>query len=150
MEEKGGKGLTLRKKGGRRPQVSGPKEISGPLPPKQAPNAGSGNSLAVPRDRAQQGGATSDFVKRRYSTRFNQLPDFGAGAPLVPGVPSIPNQYAGSNLPPSGRGTPTGGPQPIRLDIGALRDPNLQAEKCKNPEPLSPGGMADKSVYRCY
>lgn len=125
------RGLTLRKKGARRPQISEPRRISGNLPSQQPAVPSSGGGLAVPRERNQQGGgATSDLVKRRYSTRFNQLPDFSAGAPPVPGIPSIPAQYGGSAPQPSGRVSPSGGPRPLRVDVNILRDPNLQAEKC--------------------
>ena len=129
-----GRGLTLRKKGNRRPQISAPQQITGPVAAKQGPPAGSGNSLDVPRERAQQqqSAATSDLVKRRYSTRFNQLPDFSAGAPPVPGIPQIPQQYANGRGPSPRRPGTAGsrGPQaPIDVDVNALRDPNLQNEQ---------------------
>lgn len=125
-----GKQLTLRKKGGRRPQISGPQQISGPVPSKQAPNS-SGATLAVPKDRSLQPGGTSDLVKRRYSARFNQLPDFSAGAPPVPGLPQVPTQYAASRKRSPGRPGTAGSGKPLRIDVEALRDPNLQPEKCK-------------------
>ena len=71
---------------------------------------------------------TSDLVKRRYSTRFNNLPtDFDATAPPVPSLPSIPNQYAGSK--DRGRGPPPGKSQGIDVDVKALNDPNLRPDR---------------------
>lgn len=79
------------------------------------------------------GDKTSDLVKRRYSTRFTQLPtDFSAGAPPVPGVPQIPSQFA---TPPASRdGRPQDGAidgegRRIKVDARALRDPNLRPEQ---------------------
>lgn len=66
---------------------------------------------------------TSDLVKRRYSTRFNNLPNnFDATAPPVPSVPSLPANSFGPNerRPPPSRG----GAAPT-VDINALRDPNM-------------------------
>ena len=121
-----GKGLTLRKKGARRPQISAPKDFKGPGP-KQAAN---GSSLAPPRERNQQSDTTSDLVKRRYSTRFNQLPDFSAGAPPIPGIPQIAAQYGGSRQrSPAGRPGTSPSPHPLRVDADSLRNPNLEAEK---------------------
>jgi len=121
-----GIGLTLRKKGKRRPQVQ---QISGPIPTKQAPNKG-GRSLAAPRDKNQHSAATSDLVKRRYSTRFNQLPDFTNAPPVptLPGQPGAPKRWSRPRS--AGRPGTSESAQPIRVDIGALRDPSLQPEQC--------------------
>ncbi|KMU90566.1 exocyst complex component exo84 [Coccidioides immitis H538.4] len=79
------RGLTLRSKS-RRPQISAPKPIVDP-------NSGSSRSpgglpSATPRPQ-RNGGATSDLVKRRYSAKFNQLPNFAVGeAPPVPSLPA--------------------------------------------------------------
>lgn len=129
------KGLTLRKKGNRRSQQqqkpSAPKDISGPVH-LQKPTASSSNTLAVPREKSKGGDDTSDFVKRRYSTRFNAPPDFLSGAPPIPGIPSLPARYADQLQRPGSRERPgTGGSQPIRIDLLALRDPALQADKCE-------------------
>ncbi|KAL9625150.1 MAG: hypothetical protein Q9160_000551 [Pyrenula sp. 1 TL-2023] len=140
------KGLTLRKKGGRRPQISGPQQISGPVPSKQAPSS-SGGTLAVPREKNLQPGGTSDLVKRRYSARFNQLPDFSAGTPPVPGIPQIPNQYAGSRQRSPGRPGTGGSGKPLRFDVEALRDPNLQPEKYVT-ELLSAASEQDIEEYQ--
>jgi uncharacterized membrane-anchored protein YhcB (DUF1043 family) len=67
-------------------------------------------------------------VKRRYSTRFNNLPsDFDATAPPVPTLPNLPGQFAPSNN--QGRGpSPARGPG-LAVDIKALRDPTLRPEQ---------------------
>lgn len=121
-----GSGLTLRKKGGRRPTVQ---QISGPIPSKQGPN-NAGRSFAVPQDKNLQSAVTSDLVKRRYSTRFNQLPDF-TNVPAVPALPGQPGplkRWSRQRSP--GRPGTSDSPQPIRVDIATLTDPNLQPEPC--------------------
>lgn len=71
---------------------------------------------------------TSDLVKRRYSTRFNNLPaDFDATAPPVPNVPSLPNQFIGSK--DRGRGPSPGKSQGIDIDTKALNDSTLRPER---------------------
>ena len=122
--------LTLRKKGTKRPQISAPRQISGPVSARQAPSA-NGNSLDIPREKAQQSGATADLVKRRYSTRFNQLPDFSAGAPPIPGLPQIPPQFGSSRGPSPRRPGTASTSGPIDLDLKALQDPNLKPEQCR-------------------
>ena len=120
-----GIGLTLRKKGGRRPPIQ---QISGPIPSK-APLS-TGRSIAAPRDKNLQSAATSDLVKRRYSTRFNQLPDF-TNAPPVPSLPSHPGAPKRWSRPrSSGRPGTSDSTHPIRLDVAALRDASLQPEQC--------------------
>lgn len=120
-------GLTLRKKGGRRQTVQ---QISGPIPPKLAPSK-PGKSIATLRDRTQQSAATSDLVKRRYSARFNQLPDF-TNAPPVPSLPGQPGAPKRWSRPRSGgRPRTSESALPIQVDIGALRDPQLQPEDCR-------------------
>ena len=134
MEEKEkSKGFSLRKKASRRLPLGASKKISGPIPKASTSqgaalaNGSAKTSLDTLRERPKLGGNTSDLVKRRYSTRFTQVPDFSnAGAPPVPSVPAIPTQFAQPEL---GRGAPASG-QGISIDINALRDPNLQAEKC--------------------
>lgn len=145
MSEEKSKGISLRKKRTVRPKISAPKQISAPMPTGLAANtfsSGQGVGLTkpgdsdgprrldAPQERPQQSGKTSDLVKRRYSTRFTQLPtDFGSGAPPVPSVPGIPGQFV---QPPSRDGRPPGSSdgQRIRIDIKALRDPNLRPEQC--------------------
>lgn len=139
MEEKS-KGISLRKKRSVRPKISAPKQISGPLPTGLAATAQaqdehprpatSDTQLHAPHARPQpQGGKTSDLVKRRYSTRYTQLPqDF---APPVPSVPAIPGQFAGKQSSQDGRPSVSRDGERIKVDFGALRDPDLRPEQCK-------------------
>lgn len=136
-----GRGLTLRSKSRRqRPQISAPKPISGPLPPNtKAPDAGHG-ALSVgkghDRDRAPQSDATSDLVKRRYSTRFNTPGDTDATAPPVPALPpaisgggfgGLPSTVPAHRQPSPADGVPSSSP---KVDLNALRDPSLPVERC--------------------
>ncbi|KAF2492000.1 hypothetical protein BU16DRAFT_100453 [Lophium mytilinum] len=145
MSEEKSKGISLRKKRSVRPKISAPKQISAPMPTGLAagtlssgigaerlrPSDGSGpRKLDAPRQRPPQGEKTADLVKRRYSTRFTNLPtDFGAGAPPLPTMPGIPGQYA--SQPPSRDGRPPGSSdgQRVKVDEKALRDPNLRPEQ---------------------
>ncbi|KAJ9215696.1 hypothetical protein DTO166G4_2802 [Paecilomyces variotii] len=122
-----GRGLTLRSKS-RRPQISAPKPISAPLP---ANSKASGAGLpSGPREKPQQNGATADLVKRRYSTRFNQVPDLDANAPPVPSVPALPGAFGGRDASPAGNGGAASGSSPgLRVDLSALRDPSLPVDK---------------------
>lgn len=116
------RGLTLRSKSRRaRPQISAPKPISGPLPPNQKP--------ADPA-KAQQNDATSDLVKRRYSTRFNQAPDFDAKAPPVPTLPQVPGSHGGIEPPGGPRPSPDPSQRP-KVDLNVLRDPSLPVDRCE-------------------
>ncbi|KAJ5097890.1 hypothetical protein N7532_004891 [Penicillium argentinense] len=130
-----GRGLTLRSKSRRqRPQISAPKPISGPLPANtRAPDAG---QAAIPtnRERAPQSDATSDLVKRRYSTRFNAAPDFDANAPPIPALPPpVPGGGYGGLVAPSAisrQPSPADGASPVpKVDLNALRDPSLPVER---------------------
>lgn len=72
---------------------------------------------------------TSDLVKRRYSTRFNNLPtDYDPSIPPVP-VPSLPNQYAYAPISDRGRAPPPPASVGIAVDTKALKDPNLRADQ---------------------
>ncbi|KAL4782126.1 Cullin repeat-like-containing domain protein [Aspergillus varians] len=126
------RGLTLRSKSRRpRPQISAPKPISGPLPQNhQAAASGSGtvSSGSGSRDNAPSNPATSDLVKRRYSTRFNQTPDLD-GAPPVPSVPQVPAAYAGLRPPQSSRKPSTESLGPPKVDLNVLRDPSLPVDR---------------------
>ncbi|KAH7043181.1 Cullin repeat-like-containing domain protein [Macrophomina phaseolina] len=88
-----------------------------------------GQPLNVPRERPQPaGGKTSDLVKRRYSTRFNQLPnEYPPGGPPLPAVPGIPKQFAPPPPPDGKPDSPEG--HRIKVDIKALRDPSLRPEQ---------------------
>ncbi|KFA78858.1 hypothetical protein S40288_05314 [Stachybotrys chartarum IBT 40288] len=112
-----------------RPTISAPKQISSPIPQDAQPRPGAPATVSDPSSRQRPrpppvtSGKTSDLVKRRYSTRFNNLPNnFDATAPPVPSVPSLPADNFGSNerRPPPSRG----GAAPT-VDINALRDPNM-------------------------
>ncbi|PWY66459.1 hypothetical protein BO70DRAFT_433146 [Aspergillus heteromorphus CBS 117.55] len=129
------RGLTLRSKSRRpRPQISAPKPISGPLPANN-----SNSKLAAPQstatpssgsqDRGPSKDATSDLVKRRYSTRFNQIPDFDPSAPPVPGLPQLPATYGGLSPPETSRRPSTESTGPPKVDLNALRDPSLPVDK---------------------
>ncbi|KAI1852489.1 hypothetical protein JX265_011125 [Neoarthrinium moseri] len=144
------KGISLRsggKRKGGRPTISAPKQISGPIPndgvdiPRSTGGrpgpAGPGAPQPRPRP-PPSGGKTSDMVMRRYSTRFNNLPqNFDATAPPVPSVPRIdPARYAqpGERRPPPSRGegapvsrSRAGGPPAI--DVKALRDATLAPDQ---------------------
>jgi hypothetical protein len=128
-----GRGLTLRSKSRRqRPQISAPKPISGPLPPNTRAPESSQPAVPSTRERAPQNDATSDLVKRRYSTRFNNVPEFDAGAPPVPALPTqVPG---GLGLPPAAvlrQPSPADPNSPVpKVDLNVLRDPSLPVDRC--------------------
>ncbi|KAI1987588.1 exocyst complex component exo84 [Ophidiomyces ophidiicola] len=114
------RGLTLRSKS-RRPQISAPKPITDP-------NSGSSKTAApavVPTPRPQKnGGATSDLVKRRYSAKFNQLPNFAVGE--APPIPDLPVNLRTEQV--SERPSTASSSQPLRVEPKALKDPGLQID----------------------
>ncbi|KAK4696506.1 exocyst complex component 8, partial [Lecanoromycetidae sp. Uapishka_2] len=122
MEDKG-KGFSLRQKKSRRaPPIGGPKQISGPINTTQHQPTSKPTRPNVNGDTAVN---TSDLVKRRYSTRFTNVPDFNsANAPPIPTVPSLPSQYAQPDSRPS---TARQG-QKISVDVNVLKDTDLQVE----------------------
>ncbi|KAG9765013.1 putative exocyst complex component Exo84, partial [Aureobasidium melanogenum] len=81
-------------------------------------------SLALPRPRPSLGGPdrTADLVKRRYSTRFANYPQDAERAPSVPNIPAHLAQSR-PNRSPDRRG------ERIRVDVNALRDPDLQPDQ---------------------
>jgi len=131
------KGFSLRTKKSRRGHKGSNK------PPAQVPEAPDersryalqekyetpGNSTdpraAKSRERSKPGGATSDIIKKRYSIRYNQLPDFSQGdAPPLPGVPTLPQGYSqdgGRDASPA--------QQNRGADLRALKDSSLRAEE---------------------
>jgi exocyst complex component 8 len=125
------RGLTLRKKRKDRPTISAPQNATGPGIGRPGPSSQTkaGNTLTVPRDRLAPT-ETSDLVKRRYSTRYNQPPDFSnIGAPPIPTLPG-----AGTLKRRSGGGSPrrpgtSDRSRPLLVDGDALKDPNLQHER---------------------
>ncbi|KAF7169625.1 hypothetical protein CNMCM5623_002247 [Aspergillus felis] len=128
-----GRGLTLRSRTRRaRPQISAPKPISGPLPPNnKSIDSGQGNNISQPvsRERIPTNGATSDLVKRRYSTRFNQAPEFDVNAPPVPGLPAAASNYGGLGPPEASKKPSSDSSGPPQVDLNALRDPSLPVDR---------------------
>ena len=121
------KGFSLRqKKPNRREGINGTKQTSKPTSKSNRPSPALEPSKDALTQRPKAGG-TSDLVKRRYSTRFNQLPDFNnVDAPPIPNLP-VPHQKRRSRTPSPTR-------QRIAIDEVALKDPRLQADKCKTPD----------------
>ncbi|KAL8823830.1 MAG: hypothetical protein Q9170_008309 [Blastenia crenularia] len=140
MEDK--RGFSLRqKKSSRRPPISAPKQLSSQStiassisqrPPHV--NGLSEKSTNSSRERpGRPGGNTADLVKRRYSTRFAQLPEFNnASAPPLPNG-HLPSHNPKINLPAPDQ------TQNINVDVAALKDPSL------NPEKYSTAVLADAS-----
>ncbi|KIV93804.1 hypothetical protein PV10_04993 [Exophiala mesophila] len=121
------RGLTLRKKRKDRPVISAPQNPSGPGINRSAPQQSKPGTLAVPRERNAPT-ETSDLVKRRYSTRYNQLPDFSnAGAPPVPTLPGAIKRRSGGGSPR--RPGPASSSRPLLVDSEIFKDPNLQHER---------------------
>ncbi|KAK4041719.1 hypothetical protein C8A01DRAFT_45153 [Parachaetomium inaequale] len=118
-------------------KISGPilQEGAGPRGPPGRPAAGDAPPPR-PRPPPQSSAKTSDLVKRRYSTRFNNIPaDFDPTANPVPSLPSI-DRYAQAQAqdrrpPPSrgGRSEGGGGGSGLQVDVRALRDPSLVPEQ---------------------
>ncbi|PIA88804.1 Exocyst complex component exo84 [Cercospora beticola] len=159
MSESKGISLRRKKTTAARPIISGPIQQTPRDPSTDRNNstyssvadAKSTRSDATSRERLRLGGdQTSDLVKRRYSTRFTAgIPQDGP-APPMPAMPSMPSQYRsdaasqrsrsrpgpggrGPSAPASGRTSPDKGgergPSKLKIDMRALKDPNLQAEK---------------------
>ncbi|KAG9640909.1 putative exocyst complex component Exo84, partial [Aureobasidium melanogenum] len=145
MSEKAKGIVSLRKKKTtKRPQISAPRQIvptqqndstpslqPPPLQHSQSSDTAPRNnsqtsqtSLAVPRPRPSLGGPdrTADLVKRRYSTRFANYPQDAERAPSVPNIPAHLAQSR-PNRSPDRRS------ERIRVDINALRDPDLQPDQ---------------------
>ncbi|KEF54082.1 uncharacterized protein A1O9_09877 [Exophiala aquamarina CBS 119918] len=121
------RGLTLRKKRKDRPTISAPQNASGPGITRPAPQQSKASTLTVPRDRNAPT-ETSDLVKRRYSTRYNQLPDFSnAGAPPVPTLPGTLKRRSGGGSPR--RPGTSSSARPLLVDGDVFKDPNLQHDR---------------------
>lgn len=123
-----GRSLTLRKKRKDRPKISGPQAISAPRPSGPTPQPSQANSaLSVPREVNTE---TSDLIKRRYSTRYNQLPNFGGSdAPAVPALPAALKRRSGGGSPKRPSTREGGSAAPLKVDEDVLSDPNLQADR---------------------
>lgn len=151
MSEERSKGISLRKKRSeKRPKPGKHKgsdistrQISAPMPTgissatisgSARPSVDSNRSGQRPdasRERPQRPDKTADLVKRRYSQKLQLPTDFGNGE--LGQLPPIPSQYR--DVPPSRDGrrpsaAPDPGGQMIRVDMNALRDPNLRPEQC--------------------
>jgi len=128
------KGISLRKKRTVKPKISAPKQISGPLPLGLAANVqsragptGGLPSAPRPRERPRDGNKTADLVKRRYSTRFTDLPtDYNAGG--APALPAMDGRFA---VQPTSRDVQSSG-QRLKVDNEALSDPKLRPEQCRS------------------
>ncbi|KND93147.1 Exocyst complex component EXO84 [Tolypocladium ophioglossoides CBS 100239] len=110
-----------------RPTISAPRQISSPILQDDALTGSAAAApiepVPMPRLRAAPtaGGKTSNLVKQRYSTRFNNLPtDFDSAVPSVPTVPSVGQYEQKDRRPPPSH--PGAAPA---IDIKALRDPSL-------------------------
>ncbi|KAL9022426.1 MAG: hypothetical protein Q9185_000332 [Variospora sp. 1 TL-2023] len=129
MEDK--KGFSLRqKKSPRRPAISAPKQLSNQSTTAhqtfQAPHRVNGlkekPTHANTERPSRPGEKTADLIKRRYSTRFAQLPDFNqADAPPLPNGRLQPENPK-LNLPVSGSA------HSVNVDVAALKDPKLDPE----------------------
>ncbi|KAI0159846.1 exocyst complex component EXO84 [Xylariaceae sp. FL1272] len=117
-----------------RPTISAPRQISAPIPNNDGPSTlPRTRPVALPTDGVPRqtrppisGSKTGDLVKRRYSTRFNNLPaDFDAEKPPVPSLPNVDfSKYEepARQRPPPSRGAGGG---PPTIDPKALRDSRL-------------------------
>ncbi|KAL9046974.1 MAG: hypothetical protein Q9214_000336, partial [Letrouitia sp. 1 TL-2023] len=71
----------------------------------------------------RHGGNATDLVKRRYSTRFAQLPDFNkADAPPIPNGANLANQQTKQDY------LVAAPARSINVDATAFKDPNLEIE----------------------
>ncbi|KAI4118100.1 MAG: hypothetical protein LQ345_001782 [Seirophora villosa] len=128
MEDK--KGFSLRqKKSSRRPAISGPRQLSSQstTSTSQAPPRVNGldekPTNANTERPSRPGEKTADLIKRRYSTRFAQLPDFNqADAPPLPNG-RLQAENPKLNLPVPGPAIS------VNVDVAALKDPHLDPEK---------------------
>ena len=139
------------------PTISAPRQISAPMPVNAAgPGATTQSSSASVRpsmdssrsrskgpgpdgpgpQQRQRADKTADLVKRRYSQKVMQLPsDFpGSGAPM-PDLPQMPSQFRDKSMTRDGRPdqsqsqSQSADGRGLKVDMRALRDPNLQADQ---------------------
>ncbi|KAK5077904.1 exocyst complex component exo84 [Lithohypha guttulata] len=122
------RGLTLRKKKtSKRPVISAPQQQS--RPPAGAVQPPNNAQLRPPKERPEQS-ETSDLVKRRYSTRYNQLPQFGNDIPDVPALPGAgPSNFKRRSHGSPSRPQSSRSVDPLRVDQAVLADPSLQHER---------------------
>lgn len=130
------KGFSLRKnKASRRLGLKTVNEISSPLGAKSQYASQEGyiqgpasTSKALPAERTRATGATSDLIKKRYSVRYTQGPEFNNdNVPPVPDLPSTHKHFTKQSNGGQTIDTPSQG-----VDLRALKDSSLQAEDCEN------------------
>ncbi|KAF3767764.1 hypothetical protein M406DRAFT_41223 [Cryphonectria parasitica EP155] len=123
-----------------RPTISAPIAANGAPVPRSTGGSIAVNAPPVPQARPrpppQAGGKTSDYVKRRYSTRYNLPDNFDVtAAPPMPSMPTI-DKYEPYRKPapasdvPRSRGGPPGGAPAV--NVKDLRDPRFKAEDYVN------------------
>lgn len=126
------RGLTLRKKKtNKRPVISAPQQkqtASATTATTSTPSTAAKNTQLRPSNKRQGQSETSDLVKRRYSTRYNQLPNFSGNIPDVPSLPGAGLKRRSQGGSPS-RPAASHNANPLRIDLAALSDPNLQHER---------------------
>ncbi|KAI9745694.1 MAG: exocyst complex component exo84 [Claussenomyces sp. TS43310] len=134
------KGMSLRTGRKGRPAISAPMPISGPVPPGKT-------SLHGPPQRPQPGGKISDLIKRRYSTRFTNLPsDFDATVPPIPSVPALPTNFDHAG-PKDMKPLPVrGAALPIDSNVMRLMDPRVDVESLVN-DVLGDASELDISLF---
>ncbi|KAL5114819.1 exocyst complex component exo84 [Pleosporales sp. CAS-2024a] len=137
------KGISLRKNRDK-DKKKGPPIISAPMPVGSgisAPTMSSGgrpstessrsrqNRGDAPRERPPRADKTADLVKRRYSQKLTTtMPsDFGNGP--MPDMPQMPVQFREKDAARDTRPPPGGEGRGPRVDMKALRDPNLRPEQ---------------------
>ncbi|CAN8102361.1 unnamed protein product [Discula destructiva] len=123
-----------------RPTISGPiSNDAAPPPPRSTgakPPANGPPPQARSRPRPQAGGKTSDYVKRRYSTRYNIPEDFDVtSAPPMPAMPTVDKYEPFRKQAPvaeahRARGSASGGAPTV--NPRELRDPRFRAEEYVN------------------
>ncbi|KAF4587434.1 Exocyst complex component EXO84 [Ophiocordyceps camponoti-floridani] len=113
-----------------RPTISAPRQISSPITHDGGPKAVESASRPRLRPAPMAGGKTSNLVKQRYSTRFNN-PPVGLDVGMPPPMPALPTNFdrragmrpaktqAAMSVAPRGPGA-----APV-LDVKALRDSKL-------------------------
>ncbi|RDA82967.1 hypothetical protein CP532_0870 [Ophiocordyceps camponoti-leonardi (nom. inval.)] len=106
-----------------RPTISAPRQISSPLTQDGGLKPGESAPRARLRPAPMAGGKTSNLVKQRYSTRFNN-PPVGLDAGMQPPMPALPSNMDRRGGTTTTMTAPRIGAAPV-VDIKALRDPKL-------------------------
>lgn len=135
-DNKRGFSLRQKKPSAKHPPISAPRQISN-----QSNSAALGSTNNATRTyggpektynpnkqrSGMHGGNTSDLVKRRYSTRFAQLPDFNKAD-----APPVPNGASFANLKTKQDYLVAAPARSINVDVAAFKDPKLGIEKCES------------------